>query len=193
MRFVFAAAAAIAAFATPASAAFIDAPVPTNAYVTFGGLDWAWASPCDPFAPGSCGPIDLSFQSTQGWRIATTADFLNTGFTASLFSFTGANVPAGGTEAVTGATFLGGNPAATACATPWFSNTFRHCDFGDGASGIIWNFPGNTSQGSCCSETFVVRDANPTAVPEPRSWAMLIAGFGLVGAIQRRRKAAVAA
>ena len=29
------------------------------------------------------------------------------------------------------------------------------------------------------------------AVPEPASWAMLIAGFGLVGATQRRRKAAV--
>jgi hypothetical protein len=31
------------------------------------------------------------------------------------------------------------------------------------------------------------------AVPEPASWAMLIAGFGLVGAAQRRRKAVVAA
>ena len=30
-------------------------------------------------------------------------------------------------------------------------------------------------------------------VPEPASWAMLIAGFGLVGAVQRRRKVAVAA
>jgi hypothetical protein len=31
------------------------------------------------------------------------------------------------------------------------------------------------------------------AVPEPASWAMLIAGFGLVGAAQRRRLAAVSA
>ncbi len=30
-------------------------------------------------------------------------------------------------------------------------------------------------------------------VPEPQTWAMLIAGFGLVGASMRRRKAAVAA
>jgi hypothetical protein len=30
-------------------------------------------------------------------------------------------------------------------------------------------------------------------VPEPASWAMLIAGFGLVGATQRRRRASVAA
>lgn len=31
------------------------------------------------------------------------------------------------------------------------------------------------------------------AVPEPASWALLIAGFGLVGAMQRRRSAAIAA
>jgi hypothetical protein len=31
------------------------------------------------------------------------------------------------------------------------------------------------------------------AVPEPASWAMLIAGFGLVGAVARRRRTAVAA
>ena len=31
------------------------------------------------------------------------------------------------------------------------------------------------------------------SVPEPASWAMLIAGFGLVGAAARRRRAAVAA
>jgi hypothetical protein len=30
-------------------------------------------------------------------------------------------------------------------------------------------------------------------VPEPASWAMLIAGFGLVGASQRRRRTSVAA
>jgi hypothetical protein len=33
----------------------------------------------------------------------------------------------------------------------------------------------------------------PGAVPEPASWAMLIAGFGLVGAVARRRRTVVAA
>lgn len=32
-----------------------------------------------------------------------------------------------------------------------------------------------------------------SAVPEPKGWAMLIAGFGLVGAVARRRRAALAA
>jgi len=34
--------------------------------------------------------------------------------------------------------------------------------------------------------------ATTGAVPEPANWAMLVAGFGLVGAAARRRKAAVA-
>jgi hypothetical protein len=36
----------------------------------------------------------------------------------------------------------------------------------------------------------LVFTANSTAVPEPASWAMLIAGFGLVGALRRRQVAA---
>jgi hypothetical protein len=36
-------------------------------------------------------------------------------------------------------------------------------------------------------------EANPTAVPEPATWAMFIGGFGLVGgAMRRRRKLAIA-
>ena len=39
----------------------------------------------------------------------------------------------------------------------------------------------------------IAQGAVVTGVPEPTSWAMLIAGFGLVGAVARRRSAAVAA
>jgi hypothetical protein len=41
--------------------------------------------------------------------------------------------------------------------------------------------------------TFGGRISVSNAVPEPASWAMLIAGFGLVGAAMRRRSAALAA
>ncbi|WP_017668446.1 PEPxxWA-CTERM sorting domain-containing protein [Sandarakinorhabdus sp. AAP62] len=37
-----------------------------------------------------------------------------------------------------------------------------------------------------------VQGPAPSAIPEPASWAMLIAGFGLAGAVQRRRRAAAA-
>ena len=38
-----------------------------------------------------------------------------------------------------------------------------------------------------------VVDTTPGAVPEPASWALLLAGFGLTGALARRRRIAVAA
>jgi hypothetical protein len=38
---------------------------------------------------------------------------------------------------------------------------------------------------------FATIAAPPPAIPEPASWAMLIAGFGLTGAALRRRRAAV--
>ena len=39
---------------------------------------------------------------------------------------------------------------------------------------------------------FFYFEALPTAVPEPQSWAMLIVGFGLVGAMSRQRRLAAA-
>ena len=174
MRLLLAAAMAIAA-ASPA-AAVINAPVATNAYITFGGLDWAWASPCAP-GPGygdggTGGAIDLTYQATQGWRVADVADFANAP-TAADFQFVGAN------------------DNGVACAATWFSTVYQYCDFNDGASGAIFNNPGNPYPGNGAVETWVVRGMS-AAVPEPASWAMLIAGFGLVGAAMRRR-AAVAA
>jgi PEP-CTERM motif len=39
----------------------------------------------------------------------------------------------------------------------------------------------------------ILDDVSVTTVPEPSSWAMLIAGFGLVGAVARRQRHAVTA
>ena len=46
------------------------------------------------------------------------------------------------------------------------------------------------------SKTFTLHNQGGTVipgVPEPATWAMLIAGFGLVGAAARRRRPIVAA
>ena len=124
--------------------------------------------------------------------MATVNDFAN-GPTASDFFFAGANVPGGGTESGTGATFFGANNSAAACATPWFSDIYTHCDLGDGENGNVWNMPGAQNQGECCHETWVVRDSNGGgAVPEPATWSLMISGFGLAGAMLRRRKVVVA-
>ena len=52
-----------------------------------------------------------------------------------------------------------------------------------GGTGLFGTVTGNV--------TFLAVEAG-NAVPEPASWAMLIAGFGLVGAVQRRRAIAAA-
>ena len=48
-------------------------------------------------------------------------------------------------------------------------------------------------QGAGAGGWFANRITNLNAVPEPASWAMLIAGFGLTGAVARRRRAVVTA
>lgn len=147
-----------AILSTPASAAPINAPVPTANFITVGGLDWAWAAPCSFSAP-SCGVVDLSYQSTQGWRIPTRAEFIARPTTAQ---------------------FLG------RCASAWFSTQHVHCDFGDPDQGFLDDFGyGLTSNGSSSiADTWLVRGA---AVPEPAAWALMIGGFGLAGAALRRR------
>jgi hypothetical protein len=156
--------AASAAFgAAPAVAAPIFAPVPTANYITFGGNDWAWAAPCAPSQP-SCGVIDLTFQGPLGWRVATASDFAN-GPTAADF----------------------GTPSNFACASAWFSTTHTHCDYSDGVSLAIFNHPGNPFPGNSNVDTWVIRDGMG-AVPEPSAWALLIIGFGMVGAGLRLRK-----
>jgi hypothetical protein len=46
--------------------------------------------------------------------------------------------------------------------------------------------------GACCDYFQSGNLTRVTAVPEPSSWAMLIAGFGIVGAAARRRRMVVA-
>ncbi len=179
--------------ASPAAAA-INAPVPTNAYISFRGLDWAWASAASPTGccGGFIGPIDLSYQGTQGWRLPTAADWANAP-TAADFLFAGAIVPDGGQDPVSGANFGGeGIGSDGACAAPWFS-TAPFCNFGDGQIGAIWGIPNGPYEGQDSVDTWVVRGEFNPGVPEPASWALLIAGFGLTGAVLRRRRALAAA
>jgi hypothetical protein len=60
-----------------------------------------------------------------------------------------------------------------------FAGVAKSIDFGGGANFVAYD---NITFGS----------DRPGAIPEPASWAMLIAGFGLIGAVARRRRAAMA-
>lgn len=179
---------AAAGFATAANAALLDAPVPVNAYITYGGLDWAWAAPVDESV------IDLSYQAQFGWRLPTDAELANAP-SALLFIFAGANVPFGGVDPVSGANWqytdvtLNGDAAL---ASPYFNNFYYHGDWCNGIGSACPNNAGNTPpwnrplQGY--NDSLVVRGA----VPEPASWALMIAGFAMTGAVVRRRRAITA-
>jgi len=151
---------------TPALAQ-INAPVPVANYITFGGFDWAWASPCPPTGAG-CGsgaPVDFTYQGTQGWRLPTAAE-LAMGPAVTDF----------------------GTAGAFACASAWFTSAYSHCDYGDAAGGAVFGAPGGNVW---YAETWVIRDGSG-AVPEPAAWGMLIGGFALAGAAIRRRPVKVA-
>ena len=164
-------AAGLAALAAgPAAAVSQTGALPTNAYITLGGLDWAWASPVSHARE----PVDFTFQAAFGWRLPTDLE-LQSAPTIFDFQFKGANVPVGGTDLATGATFDAENPPRTqdaACASPWFSAARLNCDWQDGPGGLLgWTWA--TSLDTGVEDQLVVRAASQ--VPAPA--ALLSAAF----------------
>jgi hypothetical protein len=183
---------ALAAFtfagANEAAALPLNVDVPTNAYITIGNFDWAWAAPCAPVQP-SCGPIDLSFQSQFGWRLPTVAEFTTSAIDANDFIKPGGNVDGAtgnGFDEASGA-WVWGAPGGVdlAIAVPYFSTQHAHADFPNGAAGL-WALLVSPSWSSSYYETLVVRDSNvqPAPVPEPGTMAL----FGIGAAMLAFRK-----
>jgi hypothetical protein len=174
---------AVAAIALPSvSQAALNVQVPSNATLIFKGLEWAWASPLDQTT------VDLSYQSQYGWRLPTAAElaFAPTGIQ---FIYAGANTPFGGSDPASGATwqYTNGQTGAAANAVRYFSN-FSHLDFCNApGSGCGFNNEPAWNVGAGFSESLAVRTP-PGGVPEPAAWAMMLAGFGLVGSAMRRRE-----
>ncbi|MHA6261951.1 PEP-CTERM sorting domain-containing protein [Arenibacterium sp. CAU 1754] len=155
-------------YATDAEAALVDAPVAASDYITFGGADWAYASPCAPFAP-SCGVIDLSYQGGLGWALPSIAQM-------------DAAIAAAGGAAAWTAMFQN----IGACAAEYFSSSYSHCDYSQATNGDIYNYSANVIDANAYyDEVFVVRVA---AVPVPASLPLIVGGLGLMGFVARRRK-----
>lgn len=174
-------------FAAPAQAA-VNVPLPTNAYITYAGLQWAWAIPL----PASGFPNALSYQGTQGWRLPTATELANAP-NATNFLFAGANVAFNGSDPVSGSFFSATNSAyntarsAGACAAGYFNTGYSHCDWQDGNGQPYGPWAGTAGAPGFGDQLFVRAAPISGAVPEPATWAMMLAGFGAIGFAMRRR------
>ena len=152
--------------ARPAAAApALAGPPPLNAYIFFGGIDWAWASPCN----NDCSTITLAF----GFRYPTTAEWAVRPVYGDFIDPLGNAVGAQ-------------NGIGIRCASAYFDNTHSHCDDRDFRNNRVAGGPGNGPPPGRNQETLIVRDS--AIVPEPSSVVMVAAGLlGLLG-VSRRRK-----
>lgn len=78
--------------------------VPAANYITLGGLDWVWASPCEGNGSGCAEAVTLH----DGWRIPTTTEY-DTGLLAARDALA----------------------AGSICGSGWFQHDWTHCDFSD--------------------------------------------------------------
>lgn len=166
-----------------ASAAIYNQPVAANAYITLGGLDWAWASPLDSST------VDLSFQGAFGWRLATAAELLLAPL-GTAFLFAGANVPLSGVDPVSGSLFQftdGNLTGPAACAAAYFTTSFAHCDWGNAPGNLANPIPWDGQVGAeFFSDTLVVRDS-VAPVPVPAGLGLLVLALGSLVGLRRRK------
>jgi len=151
----------------PNARAPFDAP-PPDVIIGHAGMEWVWAAPCASEAPSCGAPTPM-----YGFDNPTMDQWATWASRADL---------------ITAFTDVSGYAI---CASAYFGSGYSHCDLGDATMGHIWHaYPNGICDPSyfdgcvaATTETFYVR-----AVPEPETYALMLAGLGLVGFIARRRK-----
>ncbi|GAA0817342.1 hypothetical protein GCM10009111_18390 [Colwellia asteriadis] len=160
-----------------ANATLMTGEVAEDAFVTVGGYDLAWASPCsDGLLESSCSNIDLTEQSGYGWKVITSSLFSSLGINASTFivDYSSSNTK-----------FYNGKNYAKAAG--WFSNDYSHIDVNDGIAGL-WSFA-DIADSQYWAETIVYRDSSSVNIPEPTPFTLLALGLVTLGISRRKLKA----
>jgi PEP-CTERM motif len=187
------AAAAAALATTPAAAATMNGTLAVSMF------DLASSTPS----------IDVGSTITNSAALVsgTTADFDPTpGLTSLLVSpfifangnsifFSSAIGDFSGTFNTVDADGLPANRVLSGYALGTFTPSGIFGSFDGGAASLTLSFTQNGENGAISGGFTLSTPPSPPppSVPEPASWAMLIAGFGLTGAAMRRRRSAVAA
>lgn len=107
------------------------------------------------------------------------------------------------------ATIVGAPVAVTAITSGLSGRTWRTVSAvgqitqaGHYQTAFVFNSNRNPSKDIVIDRAFAIRtsdsadviiQANPAVIPEPSNWMLLMLGFGLIGVVARRRKAAIAA
>lgn len=185
-------------------AAALLGSVTTNAHTTSLGyapgasvgsiIIWTGTYHAGPIAPegtGTLSGVSLVYSQTKAFSIGSVStkpvgliDGTNNFYwSQSPYTYPQNTDPglAGGVVTWQGASFTGLAPGDYTYSCGNTCGTSFHWDTLPGASGSV---PIHLTQAN-------ITPPPAPGVPEPASWAMLVAGFGLVGASARRRRAAV--
>ena len=136
--------------------------------------------------------VNTSVVTTQGAQFEDTIQFITTADFDGTFSFTTT-----GSKATSGASYLNFTtatingtdiPITVDVGTRTVVRTGKLLDFRLPAGLQTLIFRGNAGTAARYDGNFTLL----AAVPEPATWAMMIAGFGMVGVGMRRRKVAKA-
>ena len=204
MKTIILAAAACLAIAAPASAAvFTDN---FESYAVGGnqtnfGANWTVTSgSVDLVGPGFFGElcnlgskcVDLDGSSSDAGVFASLALNLTGGVTYTAHYDLAANRRGAGTDLLTvmfGSTSALYTLVSTSASDPFTTQALSFTPGSTGAYNLSFSTAGGDNIGPLLDNVAVVA---AVAVPEPATWAMMIMGFGGVGALMRRRRTAFA-
>jgi hypothetical protein len=131
-----------------------------------------------------------SFDPTTAGFYVYSLDFDLTGFLPGTASFSGRFAADNAVASITlnGNTVFQAGPGSFSGWTAFSANS----GFVTGTNQLLFTVRNDAGSGNPTGLRVEFSNSSISAVPESASWAMLIAGFGLVGAVRRRRRAIAA-